>query len=205
MSTAQSKITQVAAKGIAVRGNDIDTDRIIPARFMRTITFDGLGKYAFHDVRFDEKGKQKEHPFNKKEHEGAGILIVNKNFGCGSSREHAPQSLMRWGIKAIVGESFAEIFAGNCQMLGVPCTVASEAEVLELQDFVEKEPSAVLTLNISEGKIEFGDMAIDVKAPEGRKKSLVEGTWDTMGLLINNLEETRKKASQLPYMHNFGK
>ena len=199
-----SRISQVAGKAIPVRGNEIDTDRIIPARFMRTITFDGLGEYAFYDARFDSKGKMLEHPFNNEKYAGASILVANKNFGCGSSREHAPQALMRWGIKAIIGESFAEIFAGNCQMLGIPCVTASQEDVELLQGFIEKEDSdAMVNLNLEESKASFGDTCIAIRMPEARKKSLKEGTWDTLGMLVQNIPETRKNAEKIPYLNHF--
>ncbi len=120
-----NKITKVQGTAVYVSGDDIDTDRIIPARFMKCVTFDGLGQYAFYDVRFDENGNSKDHPMDKAEHKEATILISGKNFGCGSSREHAPQSLYHWGIRAIIAESYAEIFFGNCTMLGIPCITLS--------------------------------------------------------------------------------
>ena len=150
------KIVEIRGRAIPVPGNDIDTDRIIPARYMKTVTFEGLGKFAFYDARFDAYGKQKQQPFNDERFKGAGILLVNKNFGCGSSREHAPQSLLRYGIKAIVGESFAEIFAGNCSMLGIPAVVVSEKDVLELMRSVEKNPNAEIGVNLETQKVSVG-------------------------------------------------
>ena len=131
---SEVKITQVQGKAVAVRGADIDTDRIIPARFLKEITFSRMGDYPFFDERFAEDGSQKDHPFNKEEHQGSRVLLANENFGCGSSREHAPQSLHRWGIQAIIAESYAEIFAGNCVMLGVPALAADPADVAKLQE-----------------------------------------------------------------------
>ncbi|MCR4335828.1 MAG: 3-isopropylmalate dehydratase small subunit [archaeon] len=198
-----AQINQVVGKGISVKGNDIDTDRIIPARFMRTITFDELGKYAFYDARFDENKKEKEHSFNNPKHQGASILIVNKNFGCGSSREHAPQSLIRWGIKAIVGESFAEIFAGNCQMLGVPCVIAKADDVTVLQDFAEGNPEAKINVNVFRKKVFFGDFSIDAELSNERRKSLIAGSWDTLGMLVNALDKTKEKVQKIPYLNEF--
>ena len=199
-----TKVTQIAGKGIPVRGDDIDTDRIIPARYLKEITFENMGKYAFYDVRFDSAGKPKAHPFNDPRFAGGSILIVNRNFGSGSSREHAPQALMRFGIRAIVGESFAEIFAGNCQLLGIPCVTAKPEEVLALQDFVENEdPNGLLNLNLEEKIVSFDDQSIPVIIAEGRRKNLLEGSWNTLNLLVSGLKETREKAGTLPYISGF--
>ena len=199
-----SNVTQVAGKAIPVRGNDIDTDRIIPARFMRTITFEGLGEYAFYDERFDSQKKPKKHVFNEKKFSGASILIVNKNFGCGSSREHAPQALAKWGMKSVIGESFAEIFSGNCQMMGIPAVIASEADVKSLQDFVEKDPELMVNINVEEKKLSYGDMSFPIEIPEGKRQSLVLGTWDTTGMLVQNLDRTKKLVKKIPYLNKFG-
>ena len=142
------KIIQIHGKGIAVHGNDIDTDRIIPARFMKEITFANMGNYAFYDERFDERGNKKMHPFNDEKYKGASVLIVNKNFGCGSSREHAPQSLMRWGIKAIIGESFADIFAGNCNMLEIPAVNVAKKDADNIMEFAESSPQENISIDI---------------------------------------------------------
>ncbi|PIN85679.1 MAG: 3-isopropylmalate dehydratase small subunit [Candidatus Diapherotrites archaeon CG11_big_fil_rev_8_21_14_0_20_37_9] len=198
-----TKITQISGKGVPVKGNEIDTDRIIPARFMKTITFDGLGEFAFYDARFDEKGNKKNHSFNKPEFHGASILVVNKNFGCGSSREHAPQSLKRWGVKAIIGESFAEIFAGNCQLLGMPCVTASTQEVEVLQDFLEKDPAVMINVNLEESSVSYTDSSISVSISNSRKKDLIEGTWNTLGLLVSALPKTRENAKKIPYLNEF--
>ena len=143
-----NKITQIEGKAVVVEGNDIDTDRIIPARYLKEITFTNMGKYPFYDERFDAEGKPKGHPFDLPQFQGANILFVNQNFGCGSSREHAPQSLMRWGVRAIVGESFAEIFAGNCTMLGIPTATVSQAEMQKLQALVKEKPQTKFLLDL---------------------------------------------------------
>src|SRR5919197_6455079 len=134
------KITQVSGTAVPIRGNDIDTDRIIPARYLKEVTFARMGDYPFFDERFDPSGNKKDHPFNDPEYKGASILFVNKNFGCGSSREHAPQALYRFGINAIVGESFAAIFAGNCTMMGLPAVTVSHAEIETMMKTVENDP-----------------------------------------------------------------
>ncbi len=197
-------INQVAGKGLPLRGNDIDTDRIIPARYLKTITFEGVGKYAFYDERFDASGKSKKHAFNDAKYKGASILIVNKNFGCGSSREHAPQALMKFGIKAIVGESFAEIFAGNCQLLGIPTVTASVEDVKLLQGFIENEDSnEILNLNLEQKILSFNDSSIPIDISEGKRKTLVSGTWNTLGMLVEALPKTREKAGKIPYISGF--
>ena len=143
-----NKITQIEGKAVPIEGNDIDTDRIIPARYLKEITFTNMGKYPFYDERFDTEGKPTGHPFDLPQFQGAHILFVNQNFGCGSSREHAPQALMRWGVKAIVGESFAEIFAGNCTMLGIPTATVSQAEMRKLQALVKAKPDTKFVLDL---------------------------------------------------------
>ena len=200
-----SEIIQVAGKGISVIGNDIDTDRIIPARYMKTITFDDLGKYVFYDERFDENKNKKTHSFNDPKHKDASILIVNKNFGSGSSREHAPQALMHWGIKALIGESFAEIFSGNCQLIGVVCVIASKNNIDSLQSFVEKESDVLININVNQKKVSFGDTSFEIDILESRRKNLLNGTWDMLGLLVDSLDKTKEKTSEIPYLNEFKK
>lgn len=198
-----SKIIQIAGTGIPVRGNDLDTDQIIPARYMRTITFEGLGKYAFHDLRYDEKGAMKKHTFNDDKYKGATIMVVNKNFGCGSSREHAPQALKDWGIKAIIGESFAEIFAGNCEMNGMPAVVVDSENVKIIQEVLEKNPNEMLNINFEEMKITFNDVEVPFNLAESTRKNFLEGTWNTTGQLVSAIDKTRELAGRIPYVNNF--
>ncbi len=199
-----TKITQIAGKGMPLRGDDIDTDRIIPARFLKEITFEKMGNYTFYDARFSADGKPTEHPFNSPKHKGASILVVNRNFGCGSSREHAPQALLRFGVKAIVGESFAEIFSGNCQLLGVPCATASPGDVRALQDFLEKEDSEeLLNLNLEEKTLSYAGSSFPIEIPEGRRKNLVSGSWNMLGLLVGSLPKTMEKAGKIAYIMGF--
>ncbi len=194
------KVTDVSGTGIPVRGNDIDTDQIIPARFMKVVTFDGLGQFSFFDQRFDDDDEEKDHPFNEEKYRGANVLVVNANFGCGSSREHAPQALMRWGIDAVVGESFAEIFAGNCLALGIP-TVTADAEAIEaLQDHVETNPDVEIDIDVEAETVAYGDETIDATVSEAQRKALVEGVWDTTALMGANGDAVKATARSLPYV-----
>jgi 3-isopropylmalate/(R)-2-methylmalate dehydratase small subunit len=196
------EVTEVAGTGIPVRGNDIDTDQIIPARFMKVVTFDGLGEFAFFDQRFTEDDEEKPHPFNEERFGDANVLVVNSNFGCGSSREHAPQALMRWGIDAIVGESFAEIFAGNCLALGIP-TVTADAETVEaIQDWVDEHPDGELDIDVAAETVTYGDRTVDVAVDDAQRKALVEGIWDTTALMKSNTDAIRDTAESLPYVEN---
>ena len=194
---------QISGRAIPVPGDDIDTDRIIPARFMKCITFEGIGYYAFYDVRFDENNNEKEHPFNDPRYRGGEILIVNRNFGCGSSREHAPQSLMDYGITGFIGESFAEIFAGNCTALGMPTVTASADNIDELMALVESAPETVITIDLAEKVITAGDKSWPLDMQESYRRSLISGTWDSTATLIANRDDIENKAKNLPYMHNF--
>ncbi|USZ68286.1 3-isopropylmalate dehydratase small subunit [Halorussus salilacus] len=193
-------VEEVSGTGVPVRGNDIDTDQIIPARFLKVVTFDGLGQFAFHDVRFDDEDNPKDHPFNEDRFRDASVLVVNANFGCGSSREHAPQALKRWGIDAVVGESFAEIFAGNCLALGVPTVTASPEEIAALQDFVEENPDAEIDVDVADETVGYGDREIDATVDDAQRKALVEGVWDTTALMKSNAAAVAETAASLPYI-----
>ncbi|WP_226480160.1 3-isopropylmalate dehydratase small subunit [Natrinema amylolyticum] len=194
------EVNYVAGSGIPIRGNDIDTDQIIPARFMKVVTFDGLGEFAFFDLRFDDDDNQKEHPFNEDRFQDSSVMVVNSNFGCGSSREHAPQALMRWGIDAIIGESFAEIFAGNCLALGIPTVTADSETIEDLQDWVDANPDAEIDIDIEAEEVTYGDETIDVTVDDAQRKALVEGVWDTTALMKSNAGAVREKARELPYV-----
>jgi len=193
-----SKVTQVSGKAIAVEGNDIDTDRIIPARYLRCVTFDGLGEHAFADDRTQTNGQ---HPFDQPQYQDASILVVNNNFGCGSSREHAPQALSKWGIKAIVGQSFAEIFFGNCVAIGVPCLIAEPEAIQQLQELIKSRPEAVITVDLEAMTVNSMDLAIPLQMNEGSRKMFAEGTWDNCGQLVNNAKDVKATASKLPYVN----
>lgn len=197
------KITRVQGTAVPLRGNDIDTDRIIPARYLKEVTFARMGEYPFFDERFDAAGRKKDHPFNDPEYRGAAILFVNKNFGCGSSREHAPQALHRFGIKAIVGESFAAIFAGNCTMMGVPTVTVSAGEVQQLMKSVEENPRTQYTVDLESKTLSYDDKKIAIDLPDTYRRALTTGSWDSTALLRANLEQVKKTAARLPYLAGF--
>jgi 3-isopropylmalate/(R)-2-methylmalate dehydratase small subunit len=193
------KIETISGSCIAVRGNEIDTDRIIPARFMKVVSFDGLGEAAFFDERFNADGSKKSHPFNSEVFQGASILLVNKNFGCGSSREHAPQALMRWGIKAVIGESFAEIFAGNCNSMGIPTASVSAVVIEKLMSMVEAEPGLQMTFNLLSEEVSLNGEVFPVSMNDSSRKALLAGTWDSTASLLESIDEIKKKDQDLPY------
>ena len=206
-------VREVAGTGIPVRGDDIDTDQIIPARFLKVVTFDGLGEFAFFDQRFANPSADEtdvgegpieadtplDHPFNDDRFEGANVLVVNSNFGCGSSREHAPQALMRWGIDAIVGESFAEIFAGNCLGLGIPTVPASHEDVVALQDWIDENPDGEIDVNVADETITYDDTTVEGNVDDAQHTALVDGVWDTTALLTANADAVEETAKSLPY------
>jgi 3-isopropylmalate/(R)-2-methylmalate dehydratase small subunit len=198
------KITAVGGRGLPLRGNDIDTDRIMPARFLRAITFDGLEQHVFED---DRKGggahPYNRHPFDVSSFQGASVLVVNANFGCGSSREHAPQGLQRWGINALVGESFAEIFFGNSVMIGLPCVTASPEVVRRLQDLIERSPETEVRIDLVAGTCVAGDLRMNVSIPPNVRDALATGAWDTTGLLLDRYEEVDAASQRLPYVAGF--
>jgi 3-isopropylmalate/(R)-2-methylmalate dehydratase small subunit len=179
-----------------VPGNDIDTDRIIPARFLKEVTFETMGEHAFEDAR----KQNPEHPFNQNAYQGASVLVVGQNFGCGSSREHAPQALMRWGIRAIVGGSFGEIFFGNCVMLGIPCLTASQADLEWLQKAIERAPQQPVTVDVEKREVRVADRVIKAAIPDGPRNQLVGGTWDSTAVLLEAGAGIEATAGKLPYV-----
>ena len=204
-----SKTVTITGRAVPVRGDDIDTDRIIPARYLKEITFSRMGDYPFFDERFNADGSKKPHPFNEERFQGATILLGNVNFGCGSSREHAPQALARWdnpkqpGIKAVVAESFAEIFAGNCVMLGIPAVTASKDEVAALMALAEQDPKTSFTLDLQSMTLTAGGKSVKVALPDSRRKALMEGTWDSTGLLQANADKVAALAKGLAYVSGY--
>jgi 3-isopropylmalate/(R)-2-methylmalate dehydratase small subunit len=197
------KIARVSGTAVPIRGNDIDTDRIIPARYLKEVTFARMGEYPFFDERFDSSGRKKDHPFNDSEYKGATILFVNKNFGCGSSREHAPQALYRFGIQAIVGESFASIFAGNCTMMGLPTVTVGAEEIDRLMKTVEQNPRTEYTVDLESKTLSYGDQKLSIDLPETYRTALTTGSWNSTAMLRANLGRVKETASKLPYMNGF--
>ena len=196
----QGPISHVTGRGLVLRGDDIDTDRIIPARFLKCVSFEALGEQAFADDRKELAG---EHPFDKAEHQGASIMVVNDNFGCGSSREHAPQALMRWGIRAVLGVSYAEIFQGNCLALGIPCATASPEQIRMLQDAVEADASAEWTLDLQALTFSDGSTSQTISLASGSLDMLRTGQWDATGQLVARDAELTRTMAALPYLHGF--
>ena len=194
-----SVIQHVVGRAIPVRVNDIDTDRIIPARYLRAITFDGLGEHAFED----DRKSNPDHPFDNPRYQGASLLIANGNFGCGSSREHAPQALMRWGVCVIVGVSFAEIFLGNCTAMGMPCLTASTEDIVKIQDAAEADPQREMSVDLKEKKLIFGDIEVNLQIAESNRLQLIEGAWDATGMLLEGRDTVRDIANKLPYVTGF--
>ena len=190
---------QIAGRGTPVPGNDIDTDRIIPARFLKEVTFETMGEHAFEDA----KKQNPEHPFNQPVYKGASVLVVGQNFGCGSSREHAPQALMRWGIRAIVGGSYGEIFFGNCVMLGIPCLVVTQADLEWLQRQVSLSPQQAVHVDVEKQEVRFGDRVIKATVPDGARNQLVGGTWDSTAVLLEAGAAIEATARKLPYVAGF--
>ena len=200
-----AKRTVVTGSGVAVRGNDIDTDRILPARYLKSVVFDGLGEHAFEDDRAQLKVAGAAHPFDDPRFAQARILLVNKNFGCGSSREHAPQALLRWrgGIQAIVGESFAEIFHGNCVALGIPCVVVDSTAIATLQKAVEATPTLLLQVDIEGRTIDAGASRYPFSIAEGARAQFLEGRWDSTAELLAARSQIIESAARIPYFRNY--
>jgi 3-isopropylmalate/(R)-2-methylmalate dehydratase small subunit len=198
-------VDYVEGSGIPIRGNDIDTDQIIPARFMKVVTFDGLGEFAFFDLRFDDEDNPKDHPMNEERFQDANVMVVNANFGCGSSREHAPQALMRWGIDAIIGEGFAEIFAGNCLALGIPTVTADHETINALQQWVDDNPDGEIEVDVAAETVTYGSNEITVNVDNAQRQALVEGIWDTTALMKSNEQAIADTAESLPYVDRYGK
>ena len=191
-------------RAIPLPGNDIDTDRIIPARYLKAITFDGLGEAAFIDERAAEQAAGRTHPLDDARYAGGSILVVGRNFGCGSSREHAPQALQRYGIRALVGESFAEIFAGNCTVLGIPAVRAAAADIERLQELVRQHPETdLVTVDLEARTVTAGDLQCPATLPEGARHAMVRGTWDSTTLLLANRDRIAATAGRLPYLEAF--
>jgi 3-isopropylmalate/(R)-2-methylmalate dehydratase small subunit len=201
---AIEKVRQIAGRALPLRGDNIDTDRIIPARFLRAITFEGLETHLFEDDRQQLEARGERHAMWDPVYAGASILLVNANFGCGSSREHAPQAIRRSGIRAVVGESFSEIFFGNSVALGMPCATADAATVSALMQIVEHDPAVQVAVDLDRMLVAAGTATYPIELPPGARDSFLEGTWDATGLLLDTFEEVEAVASRLPYISGWG-
>lgn len=195
-----AKITSITGRAVYVPGNDIDTDRIIPARFMKCITFDGLGEFVFFDVRHDPLGNKIEHPIDKPAHKGATILLSGANFGCGSSREHAPQAISKAGFKAIIAENFAEIFFGNSTTLGMPCVTAAREDIAKIAAAIEADPQTEVAIDLVKLEALFAGQTVKIAQRESARDALVNGRWDAIGELIDGKADVLKTAATLPYL-----
>ena len=197
---ALAKITSVTGRAVNVPGNDIDTDRIIPARFMKCVTFDGLGEYLFNDVRRQLDGTDRAHPLNDPRFKGATILLSGANFGCGSSREHAPQAIQKYGFKAVIAENFAEIFFGNSVTLGIPCACAKREDIAKISAAVEANPSTEVVIDVAKQEIRFGGQTVPATFRETARDALVNGRWDAIGELLDGIPAVKETAKKLPYL-----
>ncbi len=197
---ALAKITFVSGRAVQVPGNDIDTDRIIPARFMKCVTFDGLGEFLFYDVRKNLDGTEKPHPLNEARFKGATILLSGANFGCGSSREHAPQAIAKYGFRAVIAENFAEIFFGNSTTLGIPCVTAAREDIAKIAAFVESNPQAEVVIDLVKLEARFGGHSVKIAQRESARDALVNGRWDAIGELLDGIPSVKATATTLPYL-----
>jgi 3-isopropylmalate/(R)-2-methylmalate dehydratase small subunit len=195
-----SKILSISGRGIPLRGNDIDTDRIMPARYLKVVSFEGLERHVFEDDRKTNRGP---HPFGDMRYQDAAVLVVNSNFGCGSSREHAPQGLARFGIKAMIGESFSEIFLGNCSVLGVPCFTADHDTIDKLQSLIETSPETTVDANVATGVVTAGPLKFQASMPAAVRDAFVQGKWDPTMMLLDKFDDVRNVATHLPYVAGF--
>ncbi len=197
---ALAKITSFTGRAVNVPGNDIDTDRIIPARFMKCVTFDGLGEFLFNDVRKQLDGTLKPHPLNEARFKGATILLSGANFGCGSSREHAPQAIQKYGFRAVIAEGYAEIFFGNSITLGIPCVTAAREDIAKIAAAVEADPQLEVTIDVTKQEVRFGGQTVKGAIRESARDALMNGRWDAIGELIDGLPAAKATATKLPYL-----
>ncbi len=197
---ALEKILTVKGTGVYVPGDDLDTDRIIPARFMKCVTFDGLGEYLFYDTRFADDGSKKEHPLNDPRFAGATIMLSGNNFGCGSSREHAPQAIYRAGFRGLITEGYAEIFFGNSTTLSIPCFTASKADIQAIRGMIEANPALEIEMDVETVKIRVGGQTFDAQLRDTAHEALITGHWDPIADLLEGMDDIEQTASALPYM-----
>lgn len=201
--TVMGRIDRIEGRALPMRGDDIDTDRIIPGRFLRSVTFEALETHLFEDDRKASQARDVRHPFDDPAYAGATILLANKNFGCGSSREHAPQALMRWGIQVVVGESFSEIFFGNSTMLGIPCLTVSAAAMERLMTAVERSPTEVVTVSVADLTVRDGGETVPATMPAAARDAFLQGNWDPTAMLLDRFDDVRTVAQRLPYVSGF--
>ena len=197
---ALEKIISITGPAVYVPGNDIDTDRIIPARFMKCIVFDGLGEFLFYDVRKNADGTDRPHPLNEARFKRATILFSGANFGCGSSREHAPQAIQKYGFKAVIAENFAEIFLGNCTTLGLPCATASREDIAKIAAVVAQEPTTDVVIDVVKQEVRFAGQTVKAEVRASARDALIHGRWDPIGELIDGLPAVQTTAAKLPYL-----
>ena len=197
---ALEKITSITGPAVYVPGNDIDTDRIIPARFMKCIVFDGLGEFLFYDVRKNADGTDRPHPLNEARFKRATILLSGANFGCGSSREHAPQAIQKYGFKAVIAENFAEIFLGNCTTLGLPCATASREDIAKIAAVVAQEPTTDVVIDVVKQEVRFAGQTVKAEVRASARDALIHGRWDPIGELLDGLPAVQTTAAKLPYL-----
>ena len=195
---ADMQVHSVAGTGVPLPGDDVDTDQILPARFMKEVTFQNMADYLFYDARRDDDGELNDHPLNR--FEGASVAVVNSNFGCGSSREHAPQAMMRWGVDGVVGEAYAEIFRDNCKSLGIPAVTADHETVTTLQGWIEDNPDGRVEVDVVDEAVRYGGRTVDVDVDDAMREALVEGIWDTTELMYRSLDRVQETAAGLPYV-----
>ena len=202
---AVERIREIRGTALPVRGDDIDTDRIIPARFLKSISFDGLEEHLFEDDRRElDAARADSHPVSNPAYAGAAVMLVNANFGCGSSREHAPQAIRRRGIRAAIGQSFSEIFFGNSVVLGMPCVTATKDTLDALMALVEQDPRAALVVDLASMRVTAGTASYDITLPAAAREAFMDGSWDATGLLLENFEQVHAVAARLPYIGGFG-
>ena len=197
---ALDPVPSVTGRAVFIPGADIDTDRIIPARFMKCVTFDGLGEFLFHDVRKNADDTDKPHPLNEARFKGATILLSGANFGCGSSREHAPQAIQKYGFRAVVAENFAEIFFGNCTTLGIPCATASREDIARISALVAQNPQIEVVVDVAKQEIRFAGQTVRAEVRAAAQDALVNGRWDPIGELLDGLPAVKVTATKLPYL-----
>jgi 3-isopropylmalate/(R)-2-methylmalate dehydratase small subunit len=190
------RISRVSGTALPLRGDDIDTDRIIPARFLKAITFEGLEQHLFED----ERRQAEAHPVSNPKYASASLMLVNANFGCGSSREHAPQAIRRRGIRAVIGQSFSEIFFGNSVALGMPCPTATADAIETLMDLVERDPATTITVDLESMQVSAAGRSFPVSLPSAARDAFLNGSWDATGLLLENFDEIRAVAARLRYV-----